>query len=151
MSALLGGCTNSHLTSTGALVQRKILVAVAAGTLLFGLTACGGDDSNPPQASAPPAPATTSATPSPSPSPSPSKSSSGELKGIVMKEADVKRTDLELDSDGVEPAPKADDLSTPTFDYCGGTFRQEGSRVERYAVVAGFTQPQNGAIFDEIV
>ncbi len=132
-------------------MQRKILGAVAAGTLLFGLTACGGDDSNPPQASASPAPATTSASPSASPSPSAKPSSSGDLEGIVMKQSDVARTDLELDSDGVEPAPKPDDLSTPTFDYCGGTFRQEGSRVERYAVVAGFTSPQNGAVFNEVV
>jgi hypothetical protein len=134
-------------------VQRKILGAVAAGTLLLGLTACGSDDKNPPQASASPAPATSSASPSPSATPSPTRSpsSSGDLEKIVMKDSDVDRTDLTLDTDGIEPAPKADDLSTPTFDYCGGTFEQEGSRTERYAVVAGFTKPQNGAVFNEVV
>jgi hypothetical protein len=58
---------------------------------------------------------------------------------------------LTLGPDGVEPTPKAGDLSRASFDYCGGTFRREGSRVERYSVTAGFVEPQSGSIFNEIV
>ncbi|MDT7573550.1 MAG: hypothetical protein QOE05_3724 [Actinomycetota bacterium] len=69
----------------------------------------------------------------------------------MLKQSDFSRTDLTLDEDGVEPAPEAGDLTRASFDYCGGTFRMEGSRVERYSVVAGFTKPQPGAIYNEVV
>lgn len=68
-----------------------------------------------------------------------------------MKKADFQRTKLTLDEDGVEAAPEASDLSRATFDYCGGTFRLEGSRSERYSVVGGFTKPQLGAVYNEVV
>ena len=68
-----------------------------------------------------------------------------------MKESDVKRTDVTLDEDGVEAAPEASDLSRASFDYCGCTFRYEGSREERYSVVGGFTKPQPGAVYNEVV
>lgn len=68
-----------------------------------------------------------------------------------MKASDFQRTKLTLDEDGVEPAPESSDLSRATFDYCGGTFRFEGSREERYSVVGGFTKPQLGAVYNEVV
>jgi hypothetical protein len=124
----------------------------AAAALLVTATACGGSGTPAPPATNP-APATTSAAPSPSATPSAdaTSSSSSALRGAVLQQSDFSRTDLTLDSDGVEPAPEAGDLSRASFDYCGGTFSQEGSRVERYSVVAGFTKPQAGAIYNEIV
>jgi hypothetical protein len=68
-----------------------------------------------------------------------------------MDESDFAKTDLTLDEDGVEKAPNGSDLSEATFDYCGGTFRTEGSREARYAVTAGFTKPQLGAVYNEVV
>lgn len=68
-----------------------------------------------------------------------------------MKASDISRTDLTIDEDGVEKASNGSDLSQATFDYCGGTFRSEGSREERYAVDAGFTKPQVGAVYNEVV
>jgi outer membrane lipoprotein-sorting protein len=124
----------------------------AAAVLLLTLSACGGSSTPAPPAASSPAPATSSASPSPSASPSStSSSSSSSLRGVVLKQGDFSRTDLTLDEDGVEPAPEAGDLTRASFDYCGGTFRQEGSRVERYSVTAGFVEPQPGSISNEIV